>query len=183
MTPSTANLGSHLTIQVDGVNETLKILRQTHPDFVKFARKEFRLIGKSVEQRARSLVPEQPPLSHWGTNKTADTKWARLAWSKQARTGIKVEARRRASPNPAIQGSLVNVVQSNPAGMVFDMAGKHGRYTKTKRGVAFNRNLTKKFEGSSRSMWRAVELERDNTERAAAELMNLIEMMQTKELA
>jgi hypothetical protein len=52
------------------------------------------------------------------------------------------------------QRPLLKIGQWDPAGAVFDMAGKTGKYTRGRRGAAFNRALPGR---ASRTMWPAAE--------------------------
>lgn len=94
-------------------------------------------------------------------------------------SGKKASERRLVSRS----GSLLTIQQTNQAGAIFDMAGKTGRYTRSPQGRALNRNLHARYGGASRSLWRAAELERANTERAMDTVLDKAQKRISAELA
>ncbi len=155
---------------------TIGAIRRIDVEFAKELNRDVAAIGRPVRDRARSFVPISPPLSNWQQRRRGHANQPAYPWTKQARTGI-VTGR---SGKP---GSIVVIKQKNAAGAVFDMAGKTGSSTRTPQGEAFNRNLRRRYGPASRSMWKAAQLERANTERAISNVLAKAERRLTGELA
>jgi len=137
MTPETS-------IQVRGLKETLNELRKVEPTIRKELTKEIKGQAKPLVDAARALVPSSPPLSGMTSG--------RWAWSSKAKSQIAIKMGGRSRGQ---QYTILSLRQNNPAGAIFDMAGKKGG--KDERGQQFIANLAARFGAPSRSMWPAAE--------------------------
>lgn len=139
-----------LEFDTDGISALVRYLRKIEPELARILPREMRHVAKPVVQTARALVPQPTALSNWGS-------WGgRLDWTRQARTGIVAQTDVRASKSGEI--NLLSLFQKNPAGAVFDNAGRH-RDGATGRSGAFLQNLNDKYgdpKKEGRYMWPAV---------------------------
>jgi hypothetical protein len=134
------------------IGELVIYLRKVEPDLARMLPREMRHVAKPVVQTARALIPAQRPLSNWG-------QWGeRLDWSRKAVTGISATTDVRAGKYSKGQINLLAITQKNPAGAVFENAGRHPD-AQTARGRAFIRNLENKYGApdKGRYLWPAVE--------------------------
>lgn len=135
-------------IEVLGVRETLAQLKQLDPELRRESVAAMRRAAKPMQEAARALVPVEPPLSGMAR------KWAPkgrqlLPWTRKARTGITLRYGGKYSRSTT-SWPLLALRQANPAGVVFDMAGR-------KSSSAFADRITSRYGMASRSMWRAAE--------------------------
>lgn len=161
------------------------MLRALDPELAKAYNREVYAIGRPVRDRARSLVPTEPPLSGWSTKRAGTAAWSGdRAWSKRARTGITVK---RGSPSGARSKAgrrpLLYLEQKDAAGAIFDMAGRSRAYTRGARGQQFNRALTERYGRPSRSLYTAVFIEKRNTTRALQSITDRVTIDVSRRLA
>lgn len=137
MTPETS-------IEVRGLKEALAELNKVAPTVRRELTKSIKGDAKPLLDAARALVPDSPPLSGMTSG--------RFAWSTKAKSqiGIKMGGRARGE-----QYTILSLRQNNPAGSIFDIAGKKGG--SSKRGQAFIANLVARYGSPSRAMWPAAE--------------------------
>ena len=141
-----------LEMDTGDIGELVIYLRKVEPDLARMLPREMRHVAKPVVQTARALIPAQRPLSNWG-------EWGeRLDWSRKAVTGISATTDVRAGKYSKGQINLLAITQKNPAGAVFENAGRHPN-AQTARGRAFIRNLDNKYGApdKGRYLWVAVE--------------------------
>ena len=141
-----------LEMDTGDIGELVIYLRKIEPDLARQLPREMRHVAKPVVQTARALIPAQRPLSNWG-------QWGeRLDWSRKAVTGISATTDVRAGKYSKGQINLLAITQKNPAGAVFENAGRHPN-AQTARGRAFIRNLENKYGApdKGRYLWLAVE--------------------------
>jgi hypothetical protein len=142
------------------IRKTLNILREIDPVLYRNNLKLVRGAGQIIATDAKRRVPDvptgvrrgKPNWGKWGGSGAAghDRSWS----ASRARKGIRVRARvKKKGPQ---ERPLLNVMQTDAAGAIFDMAGKSKAYTRGPRGVAFNRALTR-HGSASRSMWPAAD--------------------------
>ena len=110
-------------VQVQGVKEVLAILRQIDRKAMRQTQAAMRQAASPLVSQARSLTPQSPPLSGWGHS-------GRTGWREsEVLSGIRVAVGGR-----AIRANqtwpLLTLTQSTAAGMIFDWAGRAGRYMK-----------------------------------------------------
>lgn len=133
-----------MSIQVKGLKETLNELRKVEPQLRKDLTKEIKGQAKPLVDAARALVPSSPPLSGMTSG--------RWAWTTKAKAQIAIKMGGRSRGK---EFTILSLRQNNPAGAIFDMAGKKGG--NGEQGQAFVNNLAMRFGAPSRSMWPAAE--------------------------
>lgn len=141
-----------LEMDTGDIGELVIYLRKVEPDLARMLPREMRHVAKPVVQTARALIPAQRPLSNWG-------QWGeRLDWSRKAVTGISATTDVRAGKYSKGQINLLALTQKNPAGAVFENAGRHGA-PETGKGRTFVDNLNRKYGEplKGRYLWLAVE--------------------------
>jgi hypothetical protein len=140
-----------LSASVRAAVETLKLI---DPELVKAATKTMKGAAEIIASDARSRIPDVPT----GTSSTGRPHWGRWGGTRDwdagaARRGIKTQYR-GTRKNKAYQKPLISIVQSNPAGAIYDMAGKAGKYKNAQIGGKFVGSMSGK---PSRTMWPAQE--------------------------
>lgn len=109
--------------QVQGVREVQRILRQLDRKALRQTQAAMRQAASPLVSQARALTPQVSPLSGWAH--TGRTGWR----ESQVLSGVKV-----ATGGRAIRANqtwpLLTITQSTPAGMIYDWAGRAGRYMK-----------------------------------------------------
>jgi hypothetical protein len=139
-----------LDLETGAIAELVLYLRKVEPELARILPREMRHVAKPVVQTARALIPASRPLSNWGS-------WGeRLDWSRKAVTGITATTDVRAGKSSRGQINLLAIQQKNPAGAVYENAGRHPAPT-TGRGRTFIDNLNRKKGQSPRFLWPAVE--------------------------
>lgn len=147
---------------IEGATQTRADLRRFAPDLNRDLQRVLTGQARMVATTAQGLMPPRVPLSGWSRAWQGD----RLRWDPgKAVAGIKgTTARGRRTRNGTT--AVVVVQQTDPAGAVFEVAGRRNTTSK------FNRNLAAWWGPASRAVWRAAELKRDtvtSTVRAAVE--------------
>lgn len=109
--------------QVQGVREVQKILRQIDRKALRQTQAFMRQAASPMVAQARALTPSDTPLSGWAHA-------GRTGWRQsQVLSGVKVSTGGR-----AIRANqtwpLLTLTQSTAAGMIYDWAGRSGRYMK-----------------------------------------------------
>lgn len=109
--------------QVQGVREVQQILRQIDRKALRQTQAFMRQAASPMVAQARALTPSDAPLSGWAHN-------GRTGWRQsQVLSGLKVSTGGR-----AIRANqtwpLLTLTQSTAAGMIYDWAGRSGRYMK-----------------------------------------------------
>lgn len=148
-------------IDVKGVASTLRALNKIDPVLAKTTRRRIKQAANPMVQDIRRFVPTQAPLSGMARN----WEGGRLKWSSRARSGVRAnqgQGRKRVRNGYRID--LLKIVQSNPAGAVFDMAGKRGG--KNDQGRRMIEQLTARHGAPSRSMWKSEAATLQKTEKA-----------------
>jgi len=177
-------------IQIIGIKEDLKRLNKLAPDLRRDITKSYKAFMAPVIADARSNMPA-------GIGQTQmrgfNRKWRNIMpWDKAvANRGItvKIDTRRARKKNlqNGVQYETVGafiIQQKNPAGIVFDIAGRGGRSTssQTRKGFKYDwnntliENLAKTFPTNpSRTMYPAVEKNKDNIEAAIKNITEQVE--------
>ena len=177
-------------IQIIGIKEDLKRLNKLAPDLRRDITKSYRAFMAPTIADARSNMPAgigQTQMRGFGR------KWRNIMpWDKAvANRGItvKIDTRRARKKNieNGVQYETVGafiIQQKNPAGIVFDIAGRGGRSTssQTRNGFKYDwnntliENLAKTFPTNpSRTMYPAVEKNKDNIEAAIKNITEQVE--------
>ena len=177
-------------IQIIGIKEDLKRLNKLAPDLRRDITKSYRAFMAPVIADARSNMPA-------GIGQTQmrgfNRKWRNIMpWDKAvANRGITVKIDTRKARKKNLQngvqyetvGAFI-IQQKNPAGIVFDIAGRGGRSTssQTRKGFKYDwnntliENLAKTFPTNpSRTMYPAIEKNKDNIEAAIKNITEQVE--------
>lgn len=145
-------------IEVEGVKQTLRMLRSIDPELRKQFNKDARQVVKPLMDDAKQRYT-RVPLS--GFNR----KWKEITPRTIGRYRSGVSFRVNTSDK---RGAVFTVLQRNAAASVFDMAGRNGTNQ-------LSRSLERAGWGTaSRVMWPAAETKGDQ---AIAELLNLVEQV------
>ena len=177
-------------IQIIGIKEDLKRLNKLAPDLRRDITKSYKAFMAPVIADARSNMPA-------GIGQTQmrgfSRKWRNIMpWDKAvANRGItvKIDTRRARKKNlqNGVQYETVGafiIQQRNPAGIVFDIAGRGGRSTssQTRNGQKYDwnntliENLAKTFPTNpSRTMYPATEKNKENIEAAIKNITEQVE--------
>ena len=168
-------------IQIIGIKEDLKRLNKLAPDLRRQITKDYRMLMAPTIADARGNIPTgigQTQMRGFGR------KWRTIfPWDKAvANRGIsvKIDTRRARKKNLSngVQYETLSafiIQQKNPAGIVFDIAGRGGKSTSNqkRKGVTYDwnntliENLAKTFPANpSRSLYPAVEKNAENIESA-----------------
>jgi hypothetical protein len=147
--------GVGVEIDTDGIAVMVRYLRKVEPELARILPREMRGAAAPIVQTARALVPQPTALRNWGawTERGRDRSWTR-----KARTGIVAQTDVRAT-GERNQINLLSLFQKDPAGAIFDNAGRHSAGA-TGRSGAFLQNLNDKYGDPTqkgRYMWPAVE--------------------------
>lgn len=141
-------------VQLEGVADLRAQLRTFAPDLNKELQKTLGAQARQVAAAARQLIPADRPMSGWGR-----WKGDRLAWdSKRVRQGIKPSTARGRRTRDGVY-SVVVVTQKDPAGAIFEVAGRTGQAGR------FVVNLNR-YGHASRAVWVAAETNRPQVEAA-----------------
>jgi hypothetical protein len=132
-------------LQVTGVRETIAILRQVDTELRKETVKAMRVAAQPLQAGARGLTPATPPLSGM-----ARAGGSVQAYSRRAVTGITIRYGGKFSRSSQTW-PLLRLQQKDPAGSVFDMAGRRNPSS------SLAQNLTSRYGAPSRAMWRAAD--------------------------
>jgi hypothetical protein len=151
-------------IEVYGLKEALKELRQVEPDFRKIVNKEAKDLAKPAVDDAKAAYP--PRLLSGMERAWTQRGNAKFPYSQQkAQRGVsvKVDTSKRNS-------SVISIIQKDPAAAIIDMAGKKGG--SNAQGARFISALTLQFGLPSRVMWPAY----DRNARAVEQ--NMVELVE-----
>lgn len=145
-----------VTVSVVGLADVLKELGRIDPLLRREGVNRVKGALEPLAGAARTFVPSGPPLSGLARGR-------RLAWSSgRVRSQINAQVTTKKRSDGMIP--LARVIQRNPAGAMWDMAGKAGGNTEAgKRMIAV---MQKRTGAPSRSMWRAASQMERVTERA-----------------
>lgn len=146
-------------IEVYGVPEMLKVLKEIDPALRKATIAKMKLAADPILQEARSLIPDQPISVSEQTRKKGGGWKAtgRLGYdAKKVRRSIKVTFKTKIRDKNANTFPLLRLVLGSAGGSIYDMAGRKGSGN-TRSGEALIRKLQKDRGGASRVMWKSVE--------------------------
>lgn len=198
--------------KIRGLEQALKELRKVEPETVKTFRKEARMIAAPTVKKAKdefrwqasvsnSYQPDRPggrrrnkpaltPLSGMGNRSPlirgrVDTVWNATKAMRGITFKLGGPAKRRRG-NRAYR--MFSIIQNNPAGAIYDMAGKKGGWTNpTKR---FEESLeqvdkahkTGNGKGPSRYMYPAVEGDKEALQEKMLVLVRRIEVLTNRKI-
>jgi hypothetical protein len=144
-----------MTIQVQGVAETMRELGKINPALKKELNKDIRAILKPMLNEINQSIPSAPPLSGMAHN-------GRTGWPNRKNALIKIDSRKpRRGLNETTTKVPVNIVRIVTKGApvaIADMAGKAGG-DKSRRETKYQRpNFGRALPGDpSRFMWKNAE--------------------------
>jgi len=142
----------NVALEYNGLAVTLKNLRRVDPELRKEVVREMKKAAKPMQATARALFPTAEPLRNWGN-------WRGGYDVSRVRSGVKVSFKgTRARDRDVIP--LLTLRQVNPAGAIYDMAGRAGGKGRRSEGGERGRQMIGKLnmQGfSSRAMWPAAE--------------------------
>lgn len=136
-------------LEVNGLADTLKVLRRVDPELRKSTIRQMKLSAKPLVVEAKSLFPATSPLSGWGN-------WRGGYDGGTVRKGVKVAFKgnvKRGSQSNVIP--LLTLRQVSAAGAIFDIAGRKSSGN-SPSGRAFIARLDR-FAPASRIMWPTAE--------------------------
>lgn len=162
--------------------ELLSTLGEIAPTLRKLAQEEIMAAAAPAVASVRSLVPPLPPMSGWARGRR--TKWD----SSAIRNGVTARKRRSGSDRDRDIIPLLSVVQTNPAGVIYDVAmqsqpvksGKPRR--QQKQNDKFVENLLVGYGKSSRYMWPGVTLALPAVENALRDAVREMEAVINRSL-
>lgn len=108
-----------MPVELSGVDELRKALKQYAPDLDKQLKKDLQAATANVVNAARGFVPATPPLSNWGR----DGGKFPIYNAASIRNGIRLStARSRINKNGF--ASAVRIVNATAAGAIYETAGR-----------------------------------------------------------
>jgi hypothetical protein len=157
--PGFENFSDLAKLEVYGVPEMMKLLKQIDPALQKATVAKMKMAAEPMIREARSLVPDEPPRP---SDPTKNGKgWSangRLGWNaSKIRRSITVKYR-GTRPNRqfgSTNWTLLKLVMGNAGGSVYDIAGKKSP-GQTPQGRALISKLNRELN-ASRVMWRSAE--------------------------
>jgi hypothetical protein len=170
-----------MTIQVQGVAETLRDLNKIDPALRKELNKDIRSILKPMLTEINRSIPSSPPLSGMAHN-------GRTGWHNRKNAVIKVDSRkpRRGlnSVGTKVSVNIVRIVTKGAPVAIADMAGKSGG-TKSRREAKYQRpNFGDSLPGDpSRYMWANAEKTISEVERQMNETIKVVVFRANQELS
>lgn len=124
-----------MTVRIDGLDRTLRALKQLDPVMEKEIRKEINAAAGSIRELARRYIPAESPMSGW----QAPNWGARGFDSATMKKGIKV-VRRGDRKKPGSYRREIRVVNSSAPGVIYELAGTKSNGI-TPQGRVFVRNI------------------------------------------
>jgi hypothetical protein len=124
------------TAKIVGLDETVRALRQFDPDALKEMNKTIYQALKIAQVDARQLAPTVTPLSGWAKPIKAG-KWDRLTFAaKPVKIGIRTKID-RARKRGTWTSKAYLLINSNPAGAIYETAGRKNPQGRTAQGARF----------------------------------------------
>lgn len=157
------------TIQVFGVKEALKELKELDPQLRKDLNKKAKEVVKPATDAIKNAYPNRylSGMSRSWTQR-GKQKFPYDRAAAQKAVGLKIDTGKRN------QGTIV-IIQKDPAASIIDMAGKAGG--QSPQGARFVDAITAQFGPPSRVMWPTYERNADAVERNMVDLVE--ELMDT----
>jgi hypothetical protein len=120
-----------MPVELSGVDELRKALKQYAPDLDKQLKNDLTLATQNVVNAARGFVPATPPLSNWGREGGNFPIYN----AATIRNGIRLSTA-RSKINKNGFASSVRIVNANAAGAIYETAGRAG--TTSRNGYRSN---------------------------------------------
>lgn len=152
-------------VQVQGVKETLKALKQIDPELRKQAVKEMRTAAQPLVTEVRAGMPQQP-LNGWKEE-------GELGWREnKVKQTVKLKfGGRKVRGQGGNQYPLLRLIIGSPAGAAFDKAGRRNA-PRTPQGRSFIDALDAKYGQASRRAWPAAEKNLDRIQRGVIDAID-----------
>ena len=184
-------------IQVYGIKEDLKTLNKLAPDLRRDITKSYRALMQPIISDARNNLPAgigQTVMRGFGRKWRHIFPWDKAIANRSITVKIDTRRARKRNLDKGAQYETLSaflVQQKNPAGIVFDIAGRGGRSSSTqkRKGITYDwnntliENMEKTFGKASRSMYPAVEKNSDNIEAAIKTITEEVERQLTVALS
>lgn len=116
-------MAENLAVQVQGVKEVQRILRQIDAKALRQTQAAMRSAASPLVAQARALTPSSAPLSGWAHRGRTGWRDSQVLSGVRVATGGRAIRRNQTWP-------LLTLTQSTAAGMIYDWAGRSGRYMK-----------------------------------------------------
>ena len=124
------------TAKIVGLDETVRALRKFDPDALKEMNKTIYQALKIAQVDARQLAPSVTPLSGWAKPIKAG-KWDRLTFkAKPIKMGLKTKID-RARKRGTWTSKAYLLINSDPAGALYETAGRKNPQGKNAQGARF----------------------------------------------
>jgi hypothetical protein len=176
-------------VQVYGIKEDLKTLNKLAPDLRRQITKDYRALMQPTISDARNNLPVgigQTVMRGFGRKWRHIFPWDKAIANRNITVKIDTRRARQRNMDKGAQYETLSaflIQQKNPAGIVFDIAGRGGKSTSTqkRKGVTYDwnntliENMDRVFGKASRSMWPAVENNTDNIESAIRNITEDVE--------
>lgn len=178
-------------VQVFGIKEDLKTLNKLAPDLRRQITKDYRALMQPTISDARNNLPAgigQTVMRGFGRKWRHIFPWDKAIANRSITVKIDTRRARKRNMDKGAQYETLSafvIQQKNPAGIVFDIAGRGGKSSSTqkRKGVNYDwnntliENMDRVFGKASRSMWPAVE---NNTDNIQAAIKNITEEVERK---
>lgn len=129
------------TSRMVGLEQTIRDLKQFNPAALKIMNKEIYQVMKKIQVDARQLMPEASPLGNWGKPPKEGTEWARIQFNpRAARMGVKTKIERQRRKGDVTSRAYL-MINNDPAGAIYETAGRRNPNGKTAQGAAFIRAI------------------------------------------
>jgi len=164
------------TVRVQGVKETLKILKQVDPELRKALMKEMRTAAKPLVQEVQRALPVQAPLSGMDNEGRLGWNSTRVTRNVKLKVGGKKVRSQRGQEFP-----LLRVTINDAAAAMFDMAGRGGSGN-TPQGQALIRGLSR-YGAPSRTAYPSAEKRLPEVTRGVLEAIDKAAAQINREIA
>lgn len=175
--------------RVEGVPETLSLLRSFDRETLKAINKEIYQEVKPMVAQARSLMPEKAPMSGWAKPNEGEWGTRLLYQPRAAKMGIRTQIKPMRHRGANVKERTLFLIQANPAGAVFETAGRKTKGS-SPAGQQFIRNLEDPARGGtviigkqSRVIWGVVLDNRTRVTRATEAIIERYMMTYNTKLA
>lgn len=172
-----ADAAAYSKVQVTGMRETLRALRQLDPELRKQTVKEIRTVARGIATEAKGLLPKQPPMSGWQTQPSTRGAYKNgqlqpmvrggrgwMPWANPQRL-VKVDIGRQRGQARRNEWTVARIVSLSPAAQVFEFAGRGTPRNYSPTRDQFIRNLDR-YGQPGRSLWTAVDRNAPAAQRA-----------------
>lgn len=140
--------GDRISIEVYGVAEAIKELRNLEPEMYRRLTTDLRTSAAPLARSVATEFPEEP-LINWGGSGARNKNRFPSYNAVQARTNVKPTVSTR-KPRGVNQYGILRLEQKSPSGQIYDSAGSVTRAGKGTVGEMFIQNLDKHLHTKSK---------------------------------